>query len=70
MKATYDLDTLGISTWFERDRRHVHLYCGDENTTVYEWWDEEVSEAVEDGFLDPCDWLGSAIRYCQDCGLI
>jgi len=33
-------------------------------------WDEEVSELVEDGFLDPRDWLGLAIDYATQAGLI
>ena len=66
----YAADQCDVSTWFERDRQHVHLFCGDENTTVLEWWDEEVSEAVEDGFLDPRDWLGSALEYARDHGMI
>jgi hypothetical protein len=61
---------LGVNTWFERDRQHVHLFAGDENTTVLEWWDEAVSEAVEDGFLNPRDWLGSATEYAKSIGMV
>ena len=60
----------GVSTWFERDRAHVHLWQGDENTTIAEWRDEDVTGLVEDGFLDPRDWLGSAIEYALMLGLI
>lgn len=63
-------DECDVSTWFERDRAHVHLYHGDENNTVAEWWDDAVTEAVEDGFLDPRDWRGSAIAYAKHLGLI
>ena len=62
--------TLRVSTWFERDRKHVHLFSGDENTTVLEFWDDEVSEAIEDGFLNPRDWLGSMTDIAGDAGLI
>jgi hypothetical protein len=60
----------GINVWMERDRKHVHLFRGDENDTIIEWWDEEVDEMVEDGFLNPRDWEGSAIEYAKDMGLI
>lgn len=60
----------GISTWFERDRKHVHLFHGDENTTIMEWWDDAVTEAVDDGFLNPRDWHGSAIECARSAGLI
>ena len=60
-----------IDTWFERDRAHVALSLdyGSERTIV-EWWDEAVTEAVEDGFLDPKDWHGSAYRYADSMGLV
>ncbi len=57
-----------VDTWFERDRAHVALYDGDE--IIMEWWDEEVWEAVDDGFLDPQDWEGSAIEYAKEHGLV
>ena len=60
--------TTTIETWFERDRAHVALMKDD--ATVIEWWDDAVTEAVEDGFLDPRDWHGSAVRYAQEHGLI
>jgi hypothetical protein len=56
-----------IETWFERDRAYVGLYVGD--TVVLEWWDEAVFEAVEDGFLNPRDWLGSAEAYAHHIGV-
>ena len=55
-----------IETWFERDRAHVALIDALNGETIVEWWDEEVSEAVEDGFLNPRDWHGSAFEYAQD----
>lgn len=58
-----------VETWFERDRAHVELRDADDKTVV-EWWDVEVQEAVEDGFLDPRDWEGSAIEYAEEMGLI
>lgn len=66
----YPLSTLGCSTWFERDRQHVHLFSGDENTTVLELWDEQVTEAVEDGFANSRDWKASMIDLAGNAGLI
>lgn len=46
----YTTENTELHTWFERDRAHIRLQdeCGDD---VLELWDEEVQEAVEDGFL-------------------
>lgn len=57
-----------INTWFERDRAMVSLY--DEDREVITFWDDDVRELIEDGFLDPKDWLGSAVEYVQHLGLI
>lgn len=62
---------LKVLTWFERDRAHVQLVdAATEQRTFAEWWDEDVQEAVEDGFLNPRDWLGSAAEYALSLGLI
>jgi hypothetical protein len=61
---------LAINSWFERDRAHVELYDERNDKTIIEWWDDEVSEAIEDGFLDPRDYLGSAIEYAEDMELL
>ena len=58
-----DITETEIHTWFERDRAHVELRRCDNDATIIEWWDEEVSEAVEDGFLSPKDWHGTAYEY-------
>ena len=59
-----------IVTWFERDRQHVELRYKDAGGTIMEWWDEEVTEAVEDGFLDPKNWHQSAYDYVVSLGMI
>lgn len=59
-----------VDTWVERDRASVIVYDATTGATVAEWWDDEVSELAEDGFLDPRDWEGSAISYCEHLGLI
>ena len=56
-----------LATWFERDRAHVDLQTLD-GATIIEWWDEAVHEAVEDGFLNPRDWHGSAVKYANYIG--
>jgi hypothetical protein len=56
-----------INTWFERDRASVVLETLD-GTSIIEWWDEAVDEAVQDGFLDSSDWHGSAIEYANYVG--
>lgn len=64
-----------MTTWFERDRQHVGLRFGQglqhdtDPVEVADWWDEAVTEAVEDGFLDPRNWLGSAVEYAKECDL-
>ena len=56
-----------IETWFERDRAHVELR-NLKGTTIIEWWDDAVQEAVTDGFLNPRDWHGSAVEYANSIG--
>lgn len=59
-----------IETWFERDRAHVELFVTETEKSIVDWWDEEVEQAVQDGFLDPKDWHGSAIKYAQEMDLM
>lgn len=59
-----------IETWFERDRAMVSLLATDTEETIVEWWDEDVQQAVDDGFLDPKDWHGSAVAYAQEMRLM
>lgn len=67
-----------LYTWFERDRAHVELRDLWTDSTIVEWWDEAVKEAVEDGYLNPKNYKRSAYEYakmhgmladcCPDCG--
>jgi len=67
----HSIDDTKIQTWFERDRQHVALVDAEtEQNTIIEWWDEAVTEAVEDGFLDPRDYHGSAYDYAKSNGLL
>ncbi len=70
-----------LRTWFERDRAHVHLLDSRTDETIVEWWDEEVAQAVEDGFLNhraficgrllrPKPLHQSAYEYAADHGLL
>ncbi|MFZ0461093.1 MAG: hypothetical protein WAL82_01655 [Candidatus Acidiferrales bacterium] len=59
-----------LETWFERDRAHVELRNAQTDTTILEFWDEDVSELVEDGFLNPRDWHGSLYEYAAYLGVL
>jgi len=58
-------DDTEIHTWFERDRQHVELRHASTDETIMEWWDDAVTDAVDDGFLDPRDWHESAYEYAK-----
>jgi len=64
------MKTVELHTWFERDRAHVELRDAETNKTIIEWWDEGVFEAIEDGFLDPRDFEGSAMAYAEAMGIL
>ena len=57
-----------VYAWFERDRSHVELRHRRNDDTIVEWWDDEVHEAIMDGFLDPHDWHGSAWAFARYIG--
>lgn len=59
-----------VRTWFERDRAHVELRDSLTDQTIVEFWDGAVSEAIEDGFLNPRDYHQSAFDYAQSLGLL
>jgi hypothetical protein len=64
------IDDTELLTWFERDRAHVELRNKLDDSTIVEWWDEDVSEAVEDGSLNPRHYHSSAYEYAEVCGLL
>ena len=66
----YTIGELELHTWFERDLALVELRVIATDETVFEVWDESVSELVEDGFLNPRDWKQSAYEYAQEIGAI
>jgi len=51
-KLALKIQQTQLNTWFERDRAHVALLDARNDTTIVEWWDDEVVQALEDGFLD------------------
>ena len=55
-----DISQTEIHTWFERDRSCVELRDKRTDETLLEFWDDEVQEEVEAGFLDPQNWHRSA----------
>jgi hypothetical protein len=69
-------ETFTCSAWFERDRAHLSLERN--GVEVFSLWDDEVSQAIEDGFLQApkmprprdSDWLPCAIDYARAQGLI
>jgi hypothetical protein len=65
--VAWTTDNTDIRTWFERDRASVVLTTLDD-TSIIEWWDDDVHEAVQDGFLNPRDWHGSAVEYANQMG--
>ncbi len=59
-----------LRTWFERDRAHVCLINKVTGKTIIEWWDEDVENAFEDGFLRRLDLHASAFEQAEIAGLI
>lgn len=59
-----------IETWFERDRAHVELRNKKTQKTIIEFWDDDVGQMVEDGFLNPRDWHRSIFEYAQSVGVL
>lgn len=49
-KVSFDETELHV--WFERDRQHIDLRYKDlDEESILEFWDDEVTQAYEDGFL-------------------
>lgn len=63
--SPYEIDDLDFYAWFERDRAHVELRDPAFNETIIEFWDDDVWQLVEDGFLDPKDWKKSLFDYAR-----
>jgi hypothetical protein len=69
--------TLEVRVWFELDRKHIALSRPD-GSLVFELRDEEVDEAIEDGFLTSPrhprprdeDWREHLVEYARNYGLL
>lgn len=59
-----------LNTWLERDRQHIELVDLRNEETIVEWWDDAVTEAIEDGFLTSRNLHGSAYDYAASIGLL
>lgn len=59
-----------LYTWFERANSLVEIRWQSTEKTIVRWVDDEVNEAVKDGFLDPKNWKKSALAYALTEGLI
>ena len=69
--------------WFERDRAHIVLSTP-KGRKVFELWDADVWQALEDGFMprpggpmmssaamnDAARWQPCAVEYAREAGLI
>lgn len=68
--APIGINDTELNTWFERDRQHVELRNTLTDRTICEWWDEDVTQAVENGFLNPRDWHSTAYAYAYERELL
>lgn len=58
-----------VHTWFERDRQNIWVE-DEKGRNVAEWWDEDVSDMVEQGFFNSRDLEGSVMEYLASVGVI
>lgn len=64
-------------TWFERDRQNVRLETPN-GRVVFDLWDSDVTQAIEDGYLTSPrrprpsdeDWQPHLVVYAREKGLI
>lgn len=64
--------------WFERDRANLTLRDTVMDTAVFSLWDEEVSQAIQDGLItaprhprpSDADWLPALLDYATSQGLL
>jgi hypothetical protein len=76
----FSVDDTELFVWVERDRAHVELCNASNSKTIIEFWDEAVSEAIEDGIIPPVDARGTGratrdvhvalYNYALDQGLL
>ena len=66
MKKKIRFEDTELYTWDERDRSHIELRDKKTQKTLVEWWDEEVNEVYQDGFLDPQNLHESVYDYYKE----
>lgn len=69
-RKLHRLSDTKCTTWFERDRANVDLRSEKLGEMILDIWDEDVTQAVEDGFLNPKNWHQSIYDYALHLGLI
>lgn len=52
-----------IDHWSERDRAYIILYEKGTEKELFELWDDAVSDAISDGFIDPRNLHRSTYEY-------
>lgn len=73
MRDLIERDRYEAHAWFERDRKNLCLTDLFTNTEVVSLWDDDVEQAIEDGFLRPPrpprpkdrDWLEPLLAYAR-----
>lgn len=67
----WDTYNTTFDKWFERDRRFVGLDDKKTGNSIIQWWDDEVDDMSESGFLgrDPRRWHEELVEYANDHGL-
>ena len=63
------MKNLHVSTWFERDRAYIAL-LDDDDRVIVEFCDEEVNQAIEDGFIDMRHLKKSLIEHAVGFGFL
>ena len=69
-RKTFALEDTALKTWFERDRAHVDLQDRETGQTLIEFWDEDVEQLLEDGFLNRRALHSSLYEYAVHLGAI
>ena len=64
---TYTTRNTELATWFERDRQNVELSTC-EGKTLLDVWDDDVTQLLEDGFLNARHLHRSACEYVNSLG--
>lgn len=64
------IDDTELHTWFERDRAHIELRNKENQISILEFWDNEVQQAIEDGFISPKHYHNDMYDYAKDLKLI